>query len=106
MIKNPTKEQMEKSLCNYCHWKDSNGFYCHAVEPPMKVDVAINNAGDCPYIPYTYWNRIPQDQKDKFNEEVKRCSEMIAPDREGTDDKMLWLCEEHIDRRSRGPFNR
>lgn len=98
MIKNPTKEQMEKSLCNYCHWKKSEGFFCHAVEPPMKVDVAIDDSFDCPYIPNSYWNRIPQEQKDRFNEDAKQWSEMIAPYRKGVDDKMLWLCKENIGR--------
>lgn len=71
MIENPTKEQMEKSLCHQCHWKDQNQLLCHAVEPPRKIEVAINDSSDCAYIPVSYWNRIPQERKDEYNEAVK-----------------------------------
>lgn len=73
MIENPTKEEMEKSLCHLCHWKEEREgvIYCHAVEPPRETRVAIDSSSDCCYIPISYWNRIPQEQKDSFNEDVK-----------------------------------
>ena len=70
MIKNPTEEQMKNSLCNRCHWKDDKGYFCHAVEPPRIIDVAIESTSDCCFIPNSYWNRIPQKQKDRFNKDV------------------------------------
>ena len=76
MIENPTKEQMEKSLCNQCHWKGGKGYYCHATNPPRQVTVAIDNTSDCAYIPQSYWDRIPQDQKDRLNEDVERRSQI------------------------------
>ena len=74
MIENPSKTQVEKSLCNWCHWKDKDGYLCHAVEPPRTIDVCIEGAGECAYIPNSYWNRIPQERKDSFNEDVKERS--------------------------------
>lgn len=70
MIKNPTEEQMKNSLCRLCHWKEDGKYLCHAVEPPREINVAITAAGDCCYIPSSYWNRIPQEQKDEFNKDV------------------------------------
>lgn len=70
MINNPTEEQMKNSLCHRCHWNDDNGYLCHAYEPPREVDVAIDDSFDCFYIPHSYWNRIPQEQRDKFNNDV------------------------------------
>lgn len=74
MIKNPTKEQMEKSLCHRCHWKDTQEkekVLCHAVEPPTEVREAMHDSFECPFIPISYWNRIPQEQKDEYNDYVK-----------------------------------
>lgn len=74
MINNPTEQQMKRSLCHHCHWKDPNDYFCHAVEPPRKIDFAIDNAGDCYYIPESYWQRIPQNRKDSFLKDVKERS--------------------------------
>ena len=74
MIKNPTEEQMSKSLCNRCHWKDSNEMLCHAIEPPKIIDVAIENVSDCAFIPESYWKRISQERKDELNATVKERS--------------------------------
>ena len=74
MIENPTEEQLKNSLCHRCHWKDDN-MCCHAVEPPKIIDVAIEEPGDCAFIAVSYWNRIPQEYKDNFNNEVIKRSE-------------------------------
>ena len=66
MINNPTKEQMGKSLCHSCHWKDHDRMLCHAIEPPKEIDVAIDNVSDCAYLPESYWKRISQDRKDEL----------------------------------------
>lgn len=76
MIKNPTKEQMGQSLCHRCHWKDSNEMLCHAIEPPKIIDVAIDNASDCAFIPESYWERITQERKDELNATVKERSKL------------------------------
>lgn len=75
MIKNPTEQQWAESICNNCHWKDKNDNLCHAIEPPIKILYAMDRAGECWYIPYTYWNRISQEHKDRFNEDVRIRSE-------------------------------
>lgn len=69
------EDEIKESLCAYCHWKDENRNLCHAIEPPIKILYFTDNAGECWYIPYTYWNRIPQEQKDEANEAVIERSE-------------------------------
>lgn len=74
MIINPTEQEMKKSICHFCHWKDENSYLCHAIEPPRKIDFAIDNSGDCYYIPETYWDRISQERKTAFEIEKERRS--------------------------------
>ena len=70
MIKNPTNEQRQRSLCHLCHWKDADEMLCHAYgDPPIVIDFAINNSSECWYDPWSHWNRMPQEYKDRVLEE-------------------------------------
>ncbi len=62
-------------LCSRCHWRDKDPDLCHGVEPPMKKPFIPEGVSDCFFVPDSYWSRIPQEYKDRFNEDVKLRSE-------------------------------
>lgn len=62
-------------LCLRCHWRDKDPDLCHGVEPPMKKPFIPETAGNCFFVPDSYWDRILQEYKDRFNEDVRLRSE-------------------------------
>lgn len=58
-------------FCARCHWRDKDPDLCHAVEPPYVKKYIPTKNMDCGFIPDSYWDRIPQERKDEFNEDVR-----------------------------------
>ncbi|MGI6720996.1 MAG: hypothetical protein ACOX4I_00340 [Anaerovoracaceae bacterium] len=67
------EEQGEEFLCDRCHWKGED-MVCHTVEPPIPIPEIIRPP-ECPFLFQSYWDRIPREQKDGFNADVRRRSE-------------------------------
>ena len=67
--------EAQKNMCARCHWRDVDPNLCHMVEPPIKKPVTPDIKWTCTsFVPDSYWNRIPQEQKDRFNEDVRQRS--------------------------------
>ncbi len=78
---NDTTNKQITELCLRCHWRDKDPDLCHAIEPPIvKLDTIMNGehiTQDCGFIPDSYWDRIPQERKDKFNKDVEERSKLF-----------------------------
>ena len=62
-------------ICGQCHLKDKVPKLCHAVEPPIEKTFIPESTSDCFFIRESYWQRIPEEQKEGFKEDIRERSE-------------------------------
>lgn len=68
--------------CSRCHYRDSDPRLCHAVEPPMDKINKEYIGEYCPFIPDTYWDRIPKERKERFEKDVINRSKRFYKNKE------------------------
>ena len=61
-------------ICGQCHLKDKDPKLCHAVEPPMVKKFIPTRVNQCSFIRESYWQRVPQEQRDEWTEFIKKRS--------------------------------
>ncbi len=62
-------------ICGQCHLKDKDPKLCHGVEPPIEKTFIPESTSDCFFIRESYWQRIPEEQKEEFKEDIRERSE-------------------------------
>lgn len=61
-------------ICGQCHLKDKDPKLCHAVEPPIVKTFIPTDVNQCSFIRESYWQRVPQEQRDEWTEFIKKRS--------------------------------
>lgn len=67
-------EWKDLDMCARCHWRDKDPDLCHGVEPPMKKPFIPENAGDCFFVPDSYWERLPVQKRKELEADVRKRS--------------------------------
>ena len=62
-------------ICGQCHLKDKDPKLCHGVELPIEKTFIPESTSDCFFIRESYWQRIPEEQKEGFKEDIRERSE-------------------------------
>ena len=62
-------------ICGQCHLKDKDPKLCHGVEPPIEKTFIPESTSDCFFIRESYWQRVPQEQRDEWTEFIKKRSD-------------------------------
>ena len=62
-------------ICGQCHLKDKVPKLCHGVGPPIEKTFIPESTSDCFFIRESYWQRIPEEQKEGFKEDIRERSE-------------------------------
>lgn len=70
-------------ICGECHLKDDDPRLCHCVEPPMEKKFIPTDTDQCSFIRESYWQRVPQEQRDEWTEFIRKRSERYYSNNKG-----------------------